>query len=215
MAASTVIFGICRHMSGTGAPRPHPVKSLPQSYRSVRPDFQAEATVKYVRLLLVIGALGAAPSAHAAPEATIVPTNDDFHGPCGSSEEDLTLVISEMGREITKSDYCSSYGKSSVRIVSDQIGRNYVAVEYGEGRGTRAVTRFLLVYHLDGINLHEILRVPIEWATGLNGDWIFQYSFDRLRPSGLQITLRRVGNGEGDECCTLPEPTMTISIGAR
>ena len=169
----------------------------------------------YKLTLTTLGLCLATLSAHAAPEANVVPTNDAFYGPCGSSEDDLTLVVSENGRQVTKGDYCSSYGKSSAQIVSDRLGRTYIAVEYGEGRGTRAVTTFLLIYHRDGSNLHEIARVPIAWATGRNGDWIFEYAFDRLQPSGLQITFHRVGNGEGDECCTLPERTMTISIGAN
>jgi hypothetical protein len=59
-----------------------------------------------------------------------------------------------------------SYGKSSTQIVGDRLGRNYVAVEYGEGRGTLAVTTYLLIDHLDGSNLNESAQVPILWTTG-------------------------------------------------
>jgi hypothetical protein len=164
--------------------------------------------------LIAIALCLATLSARAAPVVEVVPTIDGLSGPCGFGDEEVTLVVSENDRQITKLDYCSSYGNSSARVVSDRLGRNYIAVEYGEGRGTLAVTTHLLIYYLDGTYLHEIARMPISWTTGFNGNWTFEYSFDQLSAGGLQVTFRRVGNGEGDECCTLPERTLVLTVGA-
>src|SRR5690242_16335219 len=99
MAASTVILGICRHMHGPEHPAAPPSRACRNRLRVCHRTPLGDSMTRTLSLMVIALRL-ATSSARATPDVRILPTNDAFHGPCGSSEEDLTLVVSEDGRPI-------------------------------------------------------------------------------------------------------------------
>jgi hypothetical protein len=67
---------------------------------------------------------------------------------CGFWGDSETLSITDNGREILQKRYCSAYGGSEARIVSDARTHYYVLLKYSEGHGTNAWTDFLTIYEL-------------------------------------------------------------------
>jgi hypothetical protein len=156
--------------------------------------------------------------AHASPEAVIKPRwhpNEPLvpnRMGCDFVDDAMSLFVTDGGKELAQRDFCSSYGRATAKVAADRRGRNYVLLEYSEGRGTNASTTFLAVYRL-APELLEVMRIPISWATGPTQRFVYQYDIEADQSGGLRIALR--GNDEtGSECCVPLEKVQIIRIDA-
>lgn len=156
--------------------------------------------------------------AHASPEAVVKP-REQPNQPlvpnqtgCDFVDDAMSLVVTDDGKELAREDFCSSFGRAAAKTVADQHGRNYVLLEYSEGRGTNATTTYLTVFRLTA-DLLEMMRIPLSWATGPTQRFAYAYDIANDQSGGLRITLRGTGEA-GSECCVPPEKVQTIRIDA-
>ncbi len=158
---------------------------------------------------------GALP-ANSAPQAKITagwPKLLAMSGPppCGGFTDDaLTLTVSEYGKEMGRSWFCSSYGRAKTRVVTDKRGVSYVLLEYAEGRGTNAVTYYLGIDRAEA-DLMEILRVPLSWATGPTATFSYSYVTEPLPSGGIRIQLKGQSDS-GAECCVPRKRNLTVDV---
>jgi hypothetical protein len=131
--------------------------------------------------------------------------------PCGGHADDaLTLTVSEYGKEVGESWFCSSYGRAKTRFVTDERGVSYVLLEYSVGRGTNAVIDYLGIHRAEA-DLMEILRVPLSWATGPNAWFSYSYVTEPLPSGGIRIQLKGQSDS-GAECCVPRRRNLTVDV---
>ena len=119
---------------------------------------------------------------------------DDIRG-CDNRYDAETLVVRRDGRQIVAQDYCSSYGFTSAKVVTDRRNVAYVVLEFGDGRGTGARTEHLAVFRV-GNGLAICTRQVIGGAAGVNSGWTYKYDFERPTGGGLRLSLRREIGGD-------------------
>jgi hypothetical protein len=154
--------------------------------------------------------------ASAAPQATIQsgwpPAFSFISKRCdGFAEDALSLIISENGKKVASDEFCSAYGEATATVVEDRAHTTYILVEYGEGRGSNATTKYLKLYRMDK-SLSEIVRIPLSWATGPSERFAYNYRVEPTGPKGLRISL----NGKSDpgsNCCVPSRHELTIDLG--
>ena|SRR5579872_6409068 len=164
----------------------------------------------------VIAIVLTASIAHADPQVVVTPRwHPDEpvapnHTGCLFADDAMRLVVSDNGKQLDRLDFCSSYGRAKAEIATDGRGRRYVLVELGEGRGTNAVTTYLVAYRLNA-ELLEAMRIPLSWGTGPTQRFSYIYEIGDDNAGGPQITLR--GTDEtGSECCVPSEKVQIIRI---
>jgi hypothetical protein len=130
----------------------------------------------------------------AVPTAEIRTAEDG----CPNSEfvdDSLELVIRDGKRQLASYVFCSSYGKSDARVVSDKRGRFYVVLTYGEGRGTNARTEYISVLPIRE-PIVPIATIPIEGPAGFTSRWRYDYRTETPSGGGLKfvLSLRAIGD---------------------
>jgi hypothetical protein len=126
-----------------------------------------------------------------ATTATIQPTGDDDPHNCGFQGDSVTLVVTQDTRPPVKYDFCSAYGISHIlQVIKDRAGRTYILVQYYEGHGTRATSKYLEIYSLNGGRLNarenELLEEPATFAA----DWVYTYNVALPAEGGLELTFK-------------------------
>jgi hypothetical protein len=175
-------------------------------------------TARLLRICIVIAMSLTPLAAHAAPKAVLVsrmppnqPSGPNFTG-CDFADDAMSLVITDDGKQLASEDFCSSFGKAKASMVVDQRGRNYVLLEYTEGRAPNATATYLMVFRL-ATDLVPVVRIPLSWGTGPTQRFTYAYDTASDQAGGLQITLRGTGEA-GSDCCVPPEKVQTIHIDA-
>jgi hypothetical protein len=171
-------------------------------------------------VVLVMLASVAGPGARAEPQVSIAPVlpvsaySTPVQACDGFAEDELRLIVSVQGAQVVKRDFCSSYGHASARAVTDKAGQIFILLEYGEGRGTNAVTNYLELLRLHPDFL-EVLRVPLAWGTGPTQRFAYSYSLEFPAAGGMRIHLKGQMQGTPDpgfECCVPPADHLTIDV---
>lgn len=152
--------------------------------------------------------------AKAAPQATIQSGWSTAGGSrvwCdGFAQDEVSLIVSDHGKTLGKDEFCSAYGEATTSVVQDMAKATYIIVEYAEGRGTNATTKFLSLYRLYP-SLIEMIRIPISWGTGPTQRFTYSY---RIKSQGVR-GLRILFNGKADpgsQCCVPSRTDLTIDI---
>jgi hypothetical protein len=103
----------------------------------------------------------------------------------------MRLVVFEGNREILYHDYCSAYGLGEARLVTDALGKHFVLLEHGEGRGNRSTSMYLTIFELDldtrGF-LNERARLLVSEPVGLYVDSTYRYDVATPARGGIRLT---------------------------
>jgi hypothetical protein len=186
--------------------------------------FMGSHDMKRLHFLLAGLALASPSILLAKPVVTLKtgPTEINRMQLCEFAEDSMTLLVSDHGRVVAKDYFCASSGNTTtVRLVTDIAGNNYIVLNYGTGHGSQAMERYLMIYALPkdlkkvSTGLYEYLRTPIFAAAGLGSSWEYTYKIYKPRCGGLRLALTRIilegGNGK---IFTMPaEKTRVIEIG--
>ncbi len=131
---------------------------------------------------------------------------------CGNfSDDDMTLIISE-GTKTLEHPFCSSYGKATANVVTDAHGVSYILLDFGEGRGTNAVTEYLDVFPI-GKDMVEYAQMPLSEGAGPVSRWNYDYDVIAPPAGGIVLTFNLRVVGDGPVWITLPEKIRSMSIG--
>lgn len=161
--------------------------------------------------------------ARAAPQVSIAPTlpfsmySTRINNCGGFAEDELTLSISDHGKQVASNVFCSSYGReAAARVVTDKSGQTFILLEYSEGRGPNATTHYLELDRLHPEFL-EVLRVPLSWATSPTQRFTYSYVIKLSTSGGIRIYLkgRNLGQPSPDpklDCCVPHERNLTIDV---
>lgn len=133
----------------------------------------------------------------------------------GFAEDDLTLRVSEKGKQVASTNFCSSYGKAKAHVITDKTGQTFILLEYSEGRGPNATTGYLALERLP--DLLEVLRIPLSWATGPAERFTYSYVTELPASGGVRIILKGRNSGlrpsrPGLECCVPRASYRTIDV---
>ena len=165
--------------------------------------------------LLITAALALpllASSALAAPDVSVRPSTDYAENDCGLFDTDgLILTVTDHGRPILEKRFCSSYGASKARIVSDGRAHNFLLLEYKVGHGTNAPVDSLTVYELTD-RLVERVNLTLSEPMGETSRWTYDYRVTARRPSGLTLRMTLQVDGKPDTGSKLPPPTKIIVV---
>lgn len=166
------------------------------------------------RFAILLAAILLVPQgAQARPDVEIQTTTQidkPLHAGCEFSTDAMRVNVKESGKLLAALDFCSSYGEADAHLVADRKGYNYLMLEFGQGHGTNAVTRYLGIYRLSD-DLYELTRIPISWAVGPTQTFGYSYRVMDDNSGGLKIEL--IGaDVPGSECCNPPEKIWTIRI---
>jgi hypothetical protein len=145
------------------------------------------------------------------PQATVRSTGDYDPNNCGFWGDSLTLTISDGDRVIITKRYCSAYGESHARIVSDARAHNYVLLTHSEGHGTNAKTDYLTVYRLTD-KLIKRTRVRISEGVGPTARWFYDYTVQTLPQGGLKLVMTLRIEGTPDRGSIPPEPARVVIV---
>jgi hypothetical protein len=115
---------------------------------------------------------------------------------CGFSGDALVLAVSHERRLVDSVSFCSAYGISRARHLTDQRGDHFILLEHGEGHGTGATSYYLTVYRLAGVSLDERARWLSEQSAGPSGASIYSYRVETPPGGGIIITGRWTLNGQ-------------------
>ena len=136
----------------------------------------------------------------------------------GFAEDALSLTVSDHGKQIASSIFCSSYGKAAARVIIDKSGGRFVLLSDSEGRGTNAWTDYLELDRIQKPDLLEVLRVPLSWATGPDRRFTYSYVIELPRSGGIRIRLKGQNSGEAVpnmDCCVPDQNSLMIDVSGR
>src|ERR1017187_10461006 len=140
-------------------------------------------------LALSLVAMLFAETAGARPAVQLQGTTDAFTPiGCLFPEDHVILSISDNGKHLASKTYCTTFGKSTAKLVTDTRGVTYLLLEYGVGRGTNATEYFLDVDRLEG-DLKQVFKKLISTATGPSSRYRYEYKAQTPKTGGLTLTL--------------------------
>jgi hypothetical protein len=152
-------------------------------------------------------------NAFGAPVATVVPGPGRSHNggaPCEFQEDSRTVIVTAEGKELTRLDFCSSYGAASADVVTDGRGKNFLLLRHGEGRGTNAVQEYLTIFTI-AKDLVAYVRTPVSAGAGPQSRWHYRYRVITSARGGLRLTLTL--HIEGTDAIWVPsEKVRTIVV---
>jgi len=108
---------------------------------------------------------------------------------CQFAEDAKRLEIRDGSKQLTKYDFCASYGQATGTVITDAVGKSYLLLRYAEGRGTNATTDYLAIFTVQP-ELFEFVRTPISSGAGPLSRWEYTYSIARPTRGGLRLTFR-------------------------
>ncbi len=137
-------------------------------------------------------------------------------GPCDASEDDMTLVVDQGGRDVLRQDFCSAYGHVDLRLETDAMGHQFILVTMREGHGTSATSAYLVIYQLKDGQLLEHGRHLVHRPIVPHGGWDYDYSrIDHPATGGLDIVMR-LEVSEGTDPAAIPKArTKRVRIRPR
>jgi len=140
----------------------------------------------------VLGAaIGLAASQSTPATLRVQVTPGPSHSPaCEFWGDAMVMKVFRGSAEVITEEFCSAYGRSSARLITDNRGRNFVLLTYSEGHGTRATTYYLRVNELVGKTLYDCGRLTKSAPIGLHADLVVDFSVKTLAKGGIRIIGR-------------------------
>jgi hypothetical protein len=129
---------------------------------------------------------------------------------CEFADDKVVLTIMDNGKRLATKTYCTSFGDSKAKLVTDTRGTIYLLLEYRTGRTSEGTDDYLEVDWLDK-QLKQVFQMQTVGITGPNAAYWYTHAVQTPKAGGLILTFT-LHASPNPECCVPTQKKRVVKI---
>lgn len=131
---------------------------------------------------------------------------------CEFAGDKVVLTITDNGKRLATKTYCTSFGESKAKLVTDARGKLYLLLEYRTGRTSEGTDDYLEVDRLDQ-QLKQVFQMQTVGITGPNAAFWYTHAVQTPKTGGLILTFT-LHASPNSKCCVPTQKKRVVRIDA-